>query len=78
MLVTDDGDELRDFLSAKSLQIEYPGPVHGSSLLAVINAFGDTAGPCDVAPQNPDGTVGNDNINIDDLLAVINAFGPCE
>ncbi|MCB1741306.1 MAG: helix-turn-helix transcriptional regulator [Gammaproteobacteria bacterium] len=38
MLVTDDGDELRDFLSAKSLQIEYPGPVHGSSLLAVINA----------------------------------------
>ncbi|MEM7229590.1 MAG: VCBS repeat-containing protein [Planctomycetota bacterium] len=38
--------------------------------------------PADCAPDNGDGTFGNGTINIDDLLAVINAFGqaggPCD
>ncbi|MEM7227904.1 MAG: DapH/DapD/GlmU-related protein [Planctomycetota bacterium] len=38
--------------------------------------------PADCAPQNPDGTIGNGQVNIDDLLAVINSFGdpggPCD
>ncbi|MEM7228112.1 MAG: hypothetical protein AAF432_04775 [Planctomycetota bacterium] len=44
----------------------------------------DTAPPCptDCAPDNGDGTFGNGETNIDDLLAVINSFGdpggPCD
>ncbi|MCA9295345.1 MAG: hypothetical protein KC983_02490, partial [Phycisphaerales bacterium] len=38
--------------------------------------------PADCAPDNGDGTFGNDIVNIDDLLAVINGFGeaggPCD
>ncbi|MEM7227451.1 MAG: hypothetical protein AAF432_01410 [Planctomycetota bacterium] len=38
--------------------------------------------PADCAPDNGDGTFGNDTVNIDDLLAVINNFGnpggPCD
>jgi len=52
------------------------GVVNIDDLLAVINAFGGR-GPCDSAPQNPDGTFGNGVVNIDDLLGIINAFGPC-
>ncbi|MEM7227194.1 MAG: thrombospondin type 3 repeat-containing protein [Planctomycetota bacterium] len=53
---------------------------------ADMNGVGDAceAQPCpeDCAPDNGDGTFGNGVINIDDLLAVINAFGsaggPCD
>ncbi|MEM7229496.1 MAG: PQQ-dependent sugar dehydrogenase [Planctomycetota bacterium] len=35
--------------------------------------------PGDVAPDNGDGTYGNGVVNVDDLLAIINAFGaPCD
>ncbi|MEM7228835.1 MAG: hypothetical protein AAF432_08475 [Planctomycetota bacterium] len=49
------------------------GIVNIDDLLAVINAFGDPGGPCDIAPPR----VGNLIVNIDDLLAVINNFGVC-
>jgi hypothetical protein len=32
--------------------------------------------PWDCVPDNGDGTFGNDLVNVDDLLAVINSFGP--
>jgi hypothetical protein len=53
------------------------GAVNIDDLLAVVNAFGSPGGPCDVAPDNGDGTFGNGAVNIDDLLAVVNAFGAC-
>ena len=52
------------------------GIVNIDDLLETLNAFG-SAGPCDSAPANPDGTFGNGLVNIDDLLMVINTFGPC-
>ncbi|MEM7229600.1 MAG: hypothetical protein AAF432_12385 [Planctomycetota bacterium] len=53
------------------------GVVTVDDLIAVINAFGQLGGPCDIAPDNGDGTVGNLVVNIDDLLAVILNFGDC-
>jgi len=53
------------------------GIVNVDDLLAVINAFGQSGGPCDTAPANGDGTFGNGIVNVDDLLGVINALGPC-
>jgi hypothetical protein len=52
------------------------GIVNIDDLLETVNAFG-SAGPCDCAPANPDGSFGNGLVNIDDLLMVINTFGPC-
>jgi carbonic anhydrase/acetyltransferase-like protein (isoleucine patch superfamily) len=52
--------------------------------LAPAGALPLEHGPCpaDCSPQNPNGTYGNGIVNIDDLLAVINAFGdpggPCD
>ncbi|MCA9296667.1 MAG: VCBS repeat-containing protein, partial [Phycisphaerales bacterium] len=52
-------------------------------LSVYLNLCGGTAPcPADCSPDNGDGTVGNGSVNIDDLLAVINAFGdpggPCD
>ncbi|MEM7228751.1 MAG: di-heme oxidoredictase family protein [Planctomycetota bacterium] len=58
--------------------------VNGSSTDANNNGIPDECEcPTDCAPDNGDGTFGNGEINIDDLLAVINAFGaaganPCD
>jgi hypothetical protein len=49
------------------------GQVNVDDLVAVVNAFGPGAGPCDVAPV----PFGNGDINIDDLVFVVNAFGTC-
>jgi hypothetical protein len=51
-----------------------------------MNSIGDVCEfppcPADCAPDNGDGSFGNGSVNIDDLLAVINAFGsgagPCD
>jgi hypothetical protein len=53
------------------------GNVTVDDLVAVINSFGDPGGPCDVEPDNGDGTFGNGAVTIDDLVGVINNFGPC-
>ncbi|MEM7228606.1 MAG: SMP-30/gluconolactonase/LRE family protein [Planctomycetota bacterium] len=53
------------------------GVVSIDDLMAVINAFGEAGGACDVAPTNLDGSVGNGAVNIDDVIAVITSFGPC-
>jgi len=53
-------------------------------VLRVTYAVNAGASPCsaDCAPDNGDGTFGNGIVNVDDLLAVINAFGgpggPCD
>jgi hypothetical protein len=46
--------------------------INVDDLLAVINNWGATGGPADVAPPGGDGIV-----NVDDLLAIINAWGSC-
>ncbi|MCA9295162.1 MAG: hypothetical protein KC983_01570, partial [Phycisphaerales bacterium] len=51
--------------------------VNIDDIVAVINAIGDPGGPCDVAPDNGDGTFGNGSVNIDDLVSVLNNFGAC-
>jgi hypothetical protein len=53
------------------------GDVNIDDIVAVINSFGDTGGPCDNAPDNGDGTFGNGEVNIDDLVAALNSFGAC-
>jgi len=53
------------------------GVINIDDLFAVINALGQPGGPCDVAPDNGDGTFGNGLINVDDLFAVLNRFGAC-
>jgi len=81
------------FFSAGTVRVEYEfaaascpwdctpadgnGVVNIDDLLAVLDAFGQPGGPCDVAPSGGDGTFGNGIVNIDDLFAVIQNFGDC-
>ncbi|MEM7230166.1 MAG: hypothetical protein AAF432_15270 [Planctomycetota bacterium] len=39
--------------------------------------FGSTAERFDSAPVYPDGTHGNGIVNIDDVIGILNAWGPC-
>ena len=81
--------------TGSTLTFEVPGPglyrirvgsASGTGGTGVLTLSFDTgeALPCptDCAPDNGDGTFGNGVVNIDDLLAVINAFGsagdPCD
>ncbi|MEM7229214.1 MAG: GC-type dockerin domain-anchored protein [Planctomycetota bacterium] len=49
---------------------------HDQAVAWAVANFGVTPPcPADIAPENPDGSVGNGIINIDDLLRVINEFG---
>jgi hypothetical protein len=54
----------------------------GSGIFVALADPPVIACPADCAPDNGDGTFGNGVVNIDDLLAVINAFGqlggPCD
>lgn len=44
---------------------------------AVVIALGDHDSWSDVAPLNADGTLGNNEVNVDDIVAVLNSWGPC-
>ncbi|MEM7227949.1 MAG: hypothetical protein AAF432_03955 [Planctomycetota bacterium] len=55
------------------------GRVDIVDLSAVISSFGraNAGSTRDFEPQHPDGTFGNGEVNIDEILSVINAWGPC-
>ncbi|MCA9297170.1 MAG: right-handed parallel beta-helix repeat-containing protein [Phycisphaerales bacterium] len=53
------------------------GIVNIDEIITLINNFGPTNSPCDIAPANANGTYGNGSIDIDDLVEVINSFGVC-
>ncbi|MCA9296853.1 MAG: hypothetical protein KC983_10050, partial [Phycisphaerales bacterium] len=53
------------------------GMVDIDDVVELINTFGFTTGVCDIAPENPDGSLGNGIVNVDDLVTLINNFGPC-
>jgi hypothetical protein len=57
------------------------GVVDIDDLLLVIQSInapiGDGPSACDIAPINPDGSIGNGAVGIDDLIAVLNQFGQC-
>ncbi len=56
----------------RMLRVDYfkPGDVAGTT----VRALGPTNCPADIAPNNG---VGDGNVNVSDLLAVIAAWGPC-
>lgn len=53
------------------------GQVDIDDMMHIIINFGSTGTPCDIAPDNQDGTFGDGVIDIDDLNAVLAEFGPC-
>jgi predicted outer membrane repeat protein len=54
------------------------GIVTVDEVIALVNNFGPSDSPCDLAPANADGTYGDGYIDIDDLIVLVNSFGVCD
>ena len=54
------------------------GTIDNADYMATMSDWAATGGPCDIAPFLDEDDYGDGRVGVDDMIAVLNAMGPCK